>query len=356
MTINQIEEGLAEFIAFPGPEAAYRLIMNCQGYLRNIAAGWREPCLAWPEKIRELASEMLLILLEDFKPERVVHPRSVLAFVHQRLKKLTRPSRHRETPLGLADSLPETGRTEFTPGRLEFAAEIFSTVRGFLLDYYDEQACQLAFLFIHVFPEVPWASRLLAQSEGLEINRRMEADRKRMALFNQNLRARFRNLKFGEWREVAGWNSGERSHLAWRIISISPGDISAAVENDLNRLDAWRESIDRRQPQSVSDLDAAMRVFNDLRKSRAGEHYPVAAEDAVPWGEPDDLLLQLLGGVPQLYLAKDSVSEWEPQAGLQIKKDEPADPEFIKLAEELSRWFAFIYDEKAANGRKSVGS
>ncbi len=350
-----MEEGLADFLAFPGPEAAYRLIMNCQGYLRNIAAGWREPCLAWPDKIRELASEMLLILLEDFRPERVVHPRSVLAFVHQRLKKLTRPSRYRETPLGLTDSLPETGRTEFTPGRLEFAAEIFSAVRGFLLDYYDEQACQLAFLFIHVFPEVPWASRLLAQSEGLESNRRMEADRKRMALFNQNLRARFRSLKYGEWREVAGWSSGERSHLAWRIISISPGEISAGVENDLNHLADWRERIDRRQPQSVSDLDAAMRVFYDLRKGRAGEHHSIAAEDAAPWGEPDDLLLQLLGGVPEPYLAGDSTSEWKNHEGFQIAKDAPADPEFVKLAEELSRWFAGICDEKAVNGRKRVG-
>ena len=355
MTTNHLEEGLAGFLAAPGPESAFRLITLCRGYLANIAAGWREPGLNRLDKIRELAGEMLLILLEDFDRARVVHPKSVLVFVHQRLKRLTRRQR-REIAFGLADSLPEIGRTEFTARRLEFADEIFKTVRDFLTSYPNEMASQLAFLFIHVFPEIPWASRMLAEHEGVAPERRLEADKKRMTLFNSQLRQRFKTLEQGEWREITTWNSGERSHLAWRIISISPAEVSAPVAEDLAELDAWRERIDRRQAQSPLDLAAALRVHRDMRDRVACPAHPeacsLAAEEAAPWGESDDFLLQIIGKCPELYQVAETSSELQVENLMTAPPDDADDPDFIRLAEELSHWFGTLQENRTPKNEK----
>lgn len=349
-----VEEALQKFMAQPGPETAFGLIVSCRGYLNNIAASWRELSLSREEKIRELASEMLLVLLEDFNVGRALHSRSVLAFVHQKLKRLTRPYQARATAFGLAGDLPEVGRTGFTPLRLAFADEIFATVRNFLADYPDANTAQLAFLFVHVFPEVPWASRLLADYEGTDPARRLEADKKRMASFNQNLRIRFRDLKNGDWRDITEWSGGERSHLAWRIISISPVEIGPENEAELQCLDAWRESIDRRQPQSKQDLLAAMQIFSSLRRQRSADFdsdaQMLAAEEAAPWGDTPDLLLQLVGRPREISGVAAETEEWPDFDTFARRATDIEDPEFKRLAEEVSSWFAELY---SAKGKKS---
>ena len=349
-----IEEALQKFLAQPGPETAFGLIVSCRGYLNNIAASWRELSLSREEKIRELAGEMLLVLLEDFNAGRVLHLRSVLAFIHQKLKRLTRPYRTRETAFGLAGDLPETGRTCFTPLRLAFADEIFATVRSFLAGYPDANTAQLAFLFLHVFPEIPWASRLLADYEGVDPTRRLEADKKRMAGFNQNLRIRFRDLSNGDWREITEWSGGERSHLAWRIISISPAEVEPDTETELQCLDNWRESIDRRQPQSQQNLLAAMQVFSSLRRRRpvvvGAESQMLAAEEAAPWGDTPDLLLQLIGRPCEISGVAAETDEWPDFDAFARRVEKVEDPAFNLLAEEVSSWFAELY---SAKGKKS---
>lgn len=354
MQNTSVEEALQKFMAQPGPETAFGLIVSCRGYLNNIAASWRELSLSREEKIRELASEMLLVLLEDFNVGRALHSRSVLAFVHQKLKRLTRPYQARATAFGLAGDLPEIGRTGFTPLRLAFADEIFATVRNFLADYPDANTAQLAFLFVHVFPEVPWASRLLADYEGTEPDRRLEADKKRMASFNQNLRIRFRDLKNGDWRDITEWSGGERSHLAWRIISISPVEIGPENEAELQCLDAWRESIDRRQPQSKQDLLAAMQIFSSLRRQRSADFdsdaQMLAAEEAAPWGDTPDLLLQLVGRPREISGVAAETEEWPDFDTFARRATDIEDPEFKRLAEEVSSWFAELY---SAKGKKS---
>ncbi len=353
MSNNHIEEGLHGFMAAPGPESAYSLIMKCQDYLGNIASRWRDANLTRVDKIRELASEMLLILLEDFNSARVLHPRSILAFIHHRLKRLTRPARSRETAFGLNDSLPEIGRSGFTSMRLEFAEEIFRMVRGYLTGYHDESASQLAFLFVHVFPEVPWASRLLAEKDGSDATRRLEADKKRMAAFNQNLRVQFRSLQHGDWREVSEWSAGERSHLAWRIISISPAEIGPETEAALTELNAWRERIDRRQAQSQHELAAALRVFADLRDGKTAQSpMQMAAEDAAPWGDTPDILLQLIGGPRESLVLEQETEEWESREPASERLPAFEDPDFIKIAEELSVWFGELCREKGKNSKQ----
>lgn len=351
MQNTSVEEALQKFLAQPGPETAFALIVSCRGYLNNIAASWRELSLSREEKIRELASEMLLILLEDFNAGRALHPRSVLAFIHQKLKRLTRPYHTRETAFGLAGDLPEVGRAGFTPLRLAFADEIFATVRDFLAGYPDANTAQLAFLFMHVFPEVPWASRLLADHEGADPARRLEADKKRMASFNQNLRIRFRDLRNGDWRDITEWSGGERSHLAWRIISISPVEIEHETEADLQLLDAWREGIDRRQPQTQHNLLAALQVFSSLRRQRSvaavSESQTLAAEEAAPWGDTPDLLLQLIGRPGEINRVAAETEEWPDFDSAARRAMDIADPEFNRLAESISSWFAELYCAKS---------
>lgn len=354
MIESHTESCLHSFMAAPGPETAFNLIKSCQSYLCNIAGSWREPNLSRADKIREVTSEMLLILLESFDQRRVAHPKSLLAFVHQRLKNLVRPARRRETAFGLADGLPDVGRCAFTPLRLAFVDEILHVVRHFLLGYYDKMASQTAFLFMHVFPEIPWASRMLADWHNEDPQRRLEADKKRLATFNQNLRNRFKSLNHGDWREVSEWSSGERSHLAWRIIDISPAEVPHELEADLKSLSCWREKIDRRQPQQQSDLEAALRIFAAMKSGvTIEENGMLAAEEAVPWGEPCDFMLQLLGKVCNETVVAEAAVDW-PESSFSAKCPNAADdPEFIKIAEELSVWVGEISQEKGKNSEKT---
>lgn len=353
MSESNNEAMLSAFLAKPGPASAFALIAACRGYIVNVASRWHEANLSREDKIRELMSEMLLILLEDFSSTRAMHPRSVLAFIHLKLKRLTMPAMRKESAFGLSDDQAEVGRINFSPLRLELSEEIFQTVRRCLLGSQDEQLRQLVFLFVHVFPEVPWVSRLLAQKDGSTELTRIEADKKRLARFNNNLRSEFKNLQSGDYQEIATWSSGERSHLAWRIINISPIEVSVDAEFALTELAAWRERIDRRQPQSQNDLAAAMRVYDSMR-SQFGISPAIfyAAEEAEPWGDAPEILLQLIGNPTDNYDLAEEASEWQQDDS--VVDEEVADPEFLKIAEELSQWFGGLLNEKRKINEKTV--
>lgn len=355
MSEKDRETMLAAFMADPGPETAFALIAACRSYIVNAAGSWREPNLSREDKIRELMSEILLILLEDFNGSRAVHPRSGLAFIHKKLKRLTMPARRKEILISGDDGLAELGRVNFSPLRLELVEEIFQAVRRCLLGCHDEKVAQLSFLFVHVFPEVAWASRLLAQREGADQQTRFEADKKRLARFNHHLKLEFKTLRNGDWQEVTTWSRGERSHLAWRIISIAPGEIEPGTETDLSRLDAWREHIDRRQPQSQEDLERALNVYSAMRR-RFGQSGPsfVAAEEAEIWGDPPDILTRLIGapfdGI--VSTVAESPDEWE--ASDNQKSGAADDPEYAKIAAELNPWFIELLNEKRKNKEKTA--
>ncbi len=352
MSDEQFVAALNVFARKPSADSAFRLITSCRDFICRQAMRWREPALSLSDKMREIMSEMLLILLEDFDPARMTHPNSVLAYIQARIMRLTRPEfKRRLILLDNCDEL-ESGRCNFSPERLRLAEEIFEILRRLLLGWHDYETARLEFLFIHVYPEIRWISRLAGSSAGEDENTRIERDKKRHQSFNRYLRNELTRLQNGDFNDITSWSSGERSHLAWRLINIAPAEISSELENDRQKLAEWRENIDRRQPQPLANLALAERLLKGMkvtRKRLIQQSY--AAEEAAPYGEEPDTLLQLLGRPGEVqHVAEDSASWSETTAAT---NDSVNAELFEKVAGEVSNWFENLIPDKNAAEIKS---
>lgn len=350
MNENLFNEALREFIAKPSSTAAFALLTSCKVMIIRLAKGWRDPNLSLDERIREIMSEILLILLEDFSTTKVKHPNAVLSFIQMKIRRLTKPYVGLSVPFGNANDMSELGRVNFSALRLELADEIFRVVRRCLLNSADQKLGLLEFLFIHVYPEITWASKMLAQNNGIDLITQINADKKRHSRFNLALRNELKKLNSGDFFEVSNWSGGERSHMAWRIINITPTEIADHEDDALQKLEQWRETIDRRQPQPIDKLLIAQRIYNSMRRSFAADNnMAIAAEEAEPYGEEPDLILQLLGGNRHHnVMAHETNDEWQQTEPAVI--DSVSEAAFSQVASQVMQWFdKLISDKQASN-------
>ncbi|NLF96827.1 MAG: hypothetical protein GX569_08830 [Candidatus Riflebacteria bacterium] len=345
MSDEQFAAALENFTRKPGADSALRLITSCRDFICRQAMRWREPALSLSDKMREIMSEILLILLEDFDPTRISHPNSVLSYLQTKIMRLTRPEYKRR--LVLIDNCDEleSGRCNFSPERLRLAEEIFVILRRSLLGWHDYETARLEFLFIHVYPEIRWISRLTAEHNGEDENTRIECDKKRHQNFSRNLRNELATLQNGDFSEIMSWSSGERSHLAWRLINIAPAEIGSELESERQQLSEWRENIDRRKPQSLANLAVAEKLLNSMKSTRNDFiKTSFVAEEAAPYGEEPDILLQLLGRpVENLNVAEDA-ADWN-ESGTTIT-DSVAIEVFAQVAGEVSHWLENLIPDK----------
>ena len=184
-------------------------------------------------KIYEIMAEMYLILLEDFSAGKAVLFNSALAYLDMKLKRLVFPSR-KNVFMDVDSINPAVMSTTdcFTFEKLAMVDEIVDVVRDNLFNNYDNQDGIIPFLFIHIYPKVKWISELIAAKQRLDVNARYASDLKRIERFNTNLRKDFNNLNSGNWKDIFNWSQSERSHLAWKIINISPAEIPASESDD----------------------------------------------------------------------------------------------------------------------------
>lgn len=346
MSNEEFATAFAVFSRQPAADSAFALIKSCQDFIFQQARNWREPALSLSDKMREIMSEMLLILLEDFDPGKTTHPNSVFSYLKAKIMRLTRPYRNKSLIFVDNCDLLDTGRCNFSAGRRQLAEEIFCVLRRFLLGYSDSAVSQLEFLFVHIYPEVRWISRLFAQHNGIAENTQIEADKKRHQSFNRNLRAALGKLQNGEFQEILHWSSGERSHLAWRIINIAPAEIDSALEPERQRLADWRENIDRRQPQQLQSLELALKIHKSMQNNRSDrQKFYAAGEEAAPYGEEPDILLQLIGQPPEVDFAAEGTDEWPECVA---RNDNPeAEKLFEQIADEVSGWLGALVINKA---------
>jgi hypothetical protein len=342
LSSDEFASALKRFVQRPAADSAFAMISSCRDFIHRQAMRWREPSLSLADKMREIMSEMLLILLEDFEPGKVRHPNSVFSYLQNKIMRLTRPYRKRSIVLVEDCDLLNSGRCNFTAGRQQFAEEIFVTLRCYLLGHTDPAVTQLEFLFVHIYPEVRWISRLLAQKNGVDENVQIEADKKRHQTFNRNLRAAFERMQNGELKELVNWSSGERSHLAWRIINIAPAEIDETLESERQILAEWRENIDRRQPQSLHNLEPADKVLNNMKNTRRDlKKCFIAGEEAAPYGDEPDILLQLIGKPESIdNVADETASDWNDLVS--VAADQATEKLFEQVASEVSCWFATL--------------
>ncbi len=337
MSDDQFSLIFARFAASPNGKTALELLQCCRKLIIGQAISWRAKDLSFGDKVKEIMSEMLLILLEDFSSQRMEHPKSILKFLKLKIRRLTRPSQRREFSFGAAEDLPESGRCNFSACKLALVDEIHATIRRCLLHQFDQQLGLLEFLFIHIYPEINWASRLISQRTGEIPEKRLFSDKKRHNSFNQLIKKELQSLQNGEMHEIVNWSGGERSHLAWRIINISPAEIDCGVNDALEHLEDWRENIDRRQPQLLSNLLIAERVYSSMRTSISDRHkLRLAAEDVEPYGETEDLLLKLIGKRFVTTAAEETEQNWQ---AAQAAGSSDLENIFNQVAIDVCDWF-----------------
>jgi hypothetical protein len=354
------EQELKNFIAVSSPENALKVVSSCKGFVVKQAAQWRNENLGHFEKIREIMAEMFLILLEDFDSVKGCRVQSILSYLNLRLRRLTRPAKRKTFAFGPGDDFADQGRCDFSPFRLQLVQEIVAAVRQVLAGQNEEKAGLLEFLFIHIFPEVAWASRLIARYYGEDEEKRHAADKKRHQRFNQELKKAFANLPSGDWHEVLDWSPGERSHLAWRLIDISLAEISNVEAKNLEILAKWREEFSRNKDYQCDEIKLASEIFQALKQHWQVDHIEEtvewhAAEPSATYGEEPDLISILLGSKPTGADCRQNMVAEENSTDYQVVKSNPGidsgaanfDADFDKAAHEIAQWL-----EKILAGKK----
>ncbi|HOT28545.1 MAG TPA: hypothetical protein PLU72_10165 [Candidatus Ozemobacteraceae bacterium] len=354
-----LEQALSSFLA--APERGVDELLSAFGpFVMDQARFWQRSSLTFTDRCREILTELFLILIEDIRVEKVNRPESVLSYLNLRLRRLTRPAQSRTTPFGLADDLPDSGRCGFTPLRLEIVRELAECTRSALVNDPHEATRLLEFLFIHIAPDLASASRFLAVAAGAEAESRIEADKKRHQAFTRQLRSRFESMKSGDWRDVSNWSGGERSHLAWRLISFTRHERSTMGELLAAALEEWR---DDQQPYRHEESRAALVApaigsLAGLYPPRASTSPHAASEAAAAYGEATDfdpLLLLLVPNRPfsvgtagyrpvNLRQEAGSYAVEKPSVADGAENGESAAQAYLEAADAVRSWFASVAD------------
>jgi len=359
MESKELAEKIAAFAQSPNPAKAMAIIGACQPFVVKQAYSWQNSQMSMFERMREIMAEMFLILLEDFRGESAKEPQSMLSYLNLKLRRLTRPPTSKATAFGLVSDMADLGRCEFKPGHLQLTREIVAAVRKNLAEQSFKISGLLELLFIHVYPEIAWASCLVAIRFGENIEARHDADRKRHLVFNRKLRQSMNLLPSGDWREIHDWSSSARMYLAERIIEFAFSDLTPEANLSLPAFNQWRQNFDKKSEVSQAELTSAENIFFGLKKRWvAGDEYlanvSIAAEEAAQYGEPVDILAQLLY-LPVLSRDLNEASKdyqavsRSDQVKKQSSSDEKSDSaDFARAAAEVSQWLQSLLETKVS--------
>ena len=332
------------FINDPSPKNALNFVISCHNYITVLASKWRQPNMTRKVKINEIISEMYLILLEDFSSKKAITCQSAFAYLDSKLKRLVNPAKqHFFSSIDEVSPDSFSSIDSFTYEKINMTKEIVKIIRKKLVEETFDDTGLVLFLFIHIYPKIHWISELLAKKENSSVEIRYEADVKRIKRFNNSLRVRFNSLTYGNWRDVMNWNHAERSHLAWKIISICPEEVDSNTADFLASIENWRETFDINNPQNLDNLKLAEKVYKSMVEvSSKDTREQMVAEETDFWGNPTDIISMLIG---DFYSEKLHLEEpINDSKSLSIISDfseieAESDKEFMEVATELSKWF-----------------
>ena len=335
---QEFPDKLCTFIKKPLPRNAFSLITSSKPFILKHVKSWKNSNLSPSDKIKEIMSEMFLILLEDFDSSRINHPAGVISYLNLRLKRMTMPYRDSAYSFGLAGDFEDLGRMELTPFRLDIIREVVTAVRKTLVEAKAEVGL-LEFMFIHVYPEIAWISRILAENYQEDYAVRREKDKKRHQAFNSKLHSRLTQLESGSWVEIKDWSAGERSHLAWRLIHLSQKELGSTNHENLEVIEKWRETISPKAAQDQNYLPVVKQSLSGLREFYESKHLPQTQlnEVAAPYGSMPDILSDLIS--PKIIsknIARETSSEY---VLIDVNKD------FEMAVNEVKGWIESILSE-----------
>ena len=339
------------FINDPSPKNALNFVISCHNYITVLASKWRQPNMTRKVKINEIISEMYLILLEDFSSKKAISCQSAFAYLDSKLRRLVNPAKQHFFS-SIDEVSPDTFSSidSFTYEKINMTKEIVKIIRQKLVEETFDDTGLVLFLFIHIYPKIHWISELMAKKNNIPVEIRYEADAKRIKRFNNSLRIRFNSLSYGNWRDVLNWNHAERSHLAWKIISICPEEVDSVTSESLTFIENWRENFDINNPQNLDNLKLAEKVYKSMVEVFTKENKELmVAEDTDFWGNPTDIISMLIG---DFYNEKIQLEEpMSDSKTLSIisefsEIEAESDKEFMEVATQLSKWFGNLKKQK----------
>lgn len=337
------------FIEKPSAETGFVVVLNSKPFILKQVSSWKHGNISPLQKIQELMSEMFLILMEDFNAEKIQQPIGILAYLSLRLRRLTRPYKDKTMSFGLSSDFEDLGRTNFNSSKIRTVNEIVKIVRETLANEQKEKTALLEFMFIHMFPELAWASRLIAKKFSICPNKQREADKKRHQNFNKKLRLQLKNIGSSDWQEILDWSYGERSHLAWKIIQISPADIGDSSNKLITDLESIREKISPKEEQDISYVNVASLTLDRLKQNYdcvpQNEHN--LSEDVATYGEEIDVINMLLSPThkAQRKIVKNDVSDYSSQQNI--------DEIFEKASSDIKFWLEKLFKQTQVNKEKT---
>ena len=333
------------FIKNPSPQNAFDFVVSCHKYISITASKWHQTDLSRKDKIKEIITEMYLILLEDFSSGKAVSCQSAFAYLNSKLKSMINPpKKYYFSSLNDVSPTLLSVNEQFTFEKVNLIKEIVRIIRKSVLEDSFNNNGMVPFLFIHIYPKIHWISELLAEKENIPVESRYEADAKRLKRFNNQLRKRFNSVTNGDWREILNWNQTERRHLAWKIISISPEEVGLDAAEDLTLIDKWRESFNIKSHQNLKNLIVAQNVYDSMCKCLPRDNL-IAAEESEFWGTTPDIISQLIGDYfDNTSIVKENEEEFKALESCSLSAEN--DKEFMEAAQELNKWFGKLLSER----------
>lgn len=289
---EKLTKSALDFISLPNAQHGFAVIKNSKKFLLSHLSKWDNSNLTPAQKLKELMTEMFLILMEDFNPEKVSNPVGILAYISLKLRRLTKPYKQKSLNFGLAEDFDDLGRTNFSPSKISIIDEIVRIIRFSLANEPNKHTALLEFMFIHIFPEVAWASRALSLKNKTDLSKQKEADKKRHRNFNQRLKNNLKKIESADWKEVLTWSTGERSHLAWRIIQISQIEVKEIHIEQIAKLESIRENFDPKGNHNSDCVDVSEKLLSSIRDMYQTKEYSenLLNEEPVIYGEEEDIL------------------------------------------------------------------
>ena len=336
------------FINNPSPKNALDFVISCHNYISVLASKWRQPNMTRKVKINEIISEMYLILLEDFSSGKAVTCQSAFAYLDSKLRRLVNPAKqHFFSSLDEISPDSFSGRDQFTYEKVNMTEEIVKIIRRNLLEESFDDTGLVLFLFIHIYPKTIWISELLAKKANIPVENRYDADLKRINRFNNSLRVHFNSISSGNWREITNWSQAERSHLAWKIIDISPEEVDSKTADYLTYIDNWRENFDIHSPQNLENLQIAEKVYKSMIDVFPKTNLDIkVAETTDFWGKSSDIISMLIGDFyNEKLLVEESANDFKLFDETSENNIE-SDYEFMEIAQELNKWFGKLLTER----------
>lgn len=359
----KLDEALKRFNKEADSKSITAVVGSLRGFILLHASRWLNSGLCFADRCKELLSEVFLILIEDFKFAKLAGSATALAYLGLRIRRLTRPrNRIEAVPFGLSGDMPDSGRSAFTPSKLNLTEVVTGVVRSCLAAEKAENTRILEFLFMHVNPEIAWASRFIAQAVDEDLRKRIEADKKRHSRFHRTLKTALEQLDSFDLSEISSWSAGERSHLAWKIISFSPAEAALAGEEASTVIDRWRENPNEEIENHSGRMTYIRCSIDAIRHYAVGKPPDrfVACEEPADYGEPFNILNFLLKpGCSSLIHpgAMETTLKWDDE-DQQLSQDQ-MDKAFNLAAEQVGNWvlsFAKALKKTDEAGRYSRSS